>query len=84
METQSKRPLKHHIKRWINEVLEAVISICIITYFGKREFDTTTIIKLSLLVGTLTFILETWNEDLKNNVKSGMLFTSGASILNGI
>jgi hypothetical protein len=67
---------------YLNECLEAFIAILVIRIAVDKGFDMLKIIKASMVIGLLTFILEHYNPDLKSNIKQGITFTAGSQIVN--
>jgi len=67
---------------YLNECLEAFIAILVIRIAVDKGFDMLQIIKASMVIGLLTFMLEHYNTDLKSNIKQGITFTAGSQIVN--
>jgi hypothetical protein len=73
---------------YLEEVIEAGISLFIIKIFlyltgrGKDlHLSFIDVIKISLVIGFITFILEFFSPELKTNVKSGISFSTGSMLL---
>ena len=67
-----------HIKKYVNEFFEALISLLVIKLAMEKEIKIWDIIQTSLIIGTFTFILETYSPEFKSNVVSGLTFTVGS------
>lgn len=76
---------KYDIKEWflvyINEFLEAFISILIIRVAMEKEVHLKKMIYASLVIGLVTFILENYNKDFKSNIKQGITFSVGSQMI---
>lgn len=60
----------YYIKRYIIEVLEATIALAILFYFknGKIQIN----LKMALIIGLVTLILEEYNPKFSSNIKGGI------------
>jgi hypothetical protein len=78
---------KDSIKKWlliyIQEVLEAFIAILIIRIAVDKSIDFYKIILVSLAIGFVTMILETYNSTFNSNLKQGITFTAGTQMISG-
>lgn len=76
------RNISYFFRRYLHEVAESVIGLAVISYFRKdlkiRVMD---LFKMSTVIGMVTLFLEEFNQDLGTNVKQGMSFTVGSSLL---
>lgn len=74
------------LEEYLYEVFEAFVCIMLVIMmmrFSKKNFylDIQMIIKFSLIIGFITWILEYYSKDFKESVKSGIRFTTGASLI---
>lgn len=81
--TVSKRDLKYFLRRYVQEFIEAFIGLFIINVFTKKPIEYKSLFKTSLLLGLITLILEEYNPAFNSNVKQGMSFSVGASLIGG-
>ena len=70
-----------YIQMYLKEVFEVLVSIIIIRIAIEKEIDIYVVIKESLMIGVLTFLLEFYNPDLKHNVKNGITYTVGTQLI---
>lgn len=71
-----------YIKLYFFECLEAMVAILILRLALEKEINVPLIIKASMLIGLLTFLLEQYNPEFKQSVRQGITFTVGSQILN--
>jgi hypothetical protein len=64
----------YYIKRYIFEVLEATIALSVLFYFKNGKFQLN--LKMALIIGLITLILEEYNPNFSSNVKSGIFSVS--------
>ena len=72
------------IKLYLNEVLEAFIAYTIYKILTGTELSIEVLIKnvkVALILGALTFVLENYNPSYKATVKTGMIATLGSQIV---
>lgn len=83
--TQSKEGnytvIKNHIFHYIEEVFEAFVAIVLYTLLTNNKFDYKRIAKVSFIIGLITFLLEIYKPNFKDNIKSGMVSSLGSSII---
>ena len=72
---------EYYIKRYIQEVFEAFVSIMLIRYAMGKDLPITALIKASLIIGLVTLLLEEYNHDFKENIVQGLTFSVGASLI---
>lgn len=66
---------------WLHEVFEALISVVIIFLVMEKEIDVFRILKLSLIIGSITYVIEFYDQEFKQNLKKGMNFSVGGSLI---
>lgn len=72
------------IKRYLNEFLEAFIAYTGYGLLTNSEMSLQVLvknIKVALILGALTFVLENYNPSYKATVKTGMIATLGSQIV---
>ena len=69
------------LRHYFNEVFEAFISIVIVTLVTRHKFQIEEVVKLSFIVGSITFFLEFYDHSFKDNLKKGMNFTLGGKLI---
>ena len=79
---KKKRSIYYFIYRYIQEFLEAFIGLIIIYLFTQKEINYKSLMKTSLILGSITLVLEEYNPNFNSNIKQGMSFTVGASLMN--
>ena len=77
--------------RYLQEVAEAFVAVMIIELVTKSAQNQSGIVpknlnfmgvfQISLIVGLVTLITEFFSQDLKNSIKGGMAWSSGANIV---
>lgn len=72
----------YFLYRYIQEFLEAFIGLIIVYLFTQKQINWIILFKTSGLLGFITLILEEYNPNFNSNVKQGMSFTVGASLMN--
>ena len=72
---------KKHLKHYINEFFEVFIALIIIKYAMDKTIKLKEIIPMSIGIGFVTFLLELYNPNIKNNVRNGMSFTVGTQLM---
>lgn len=87
-QNNNKFNLYNILINYLQEVTEAFISIAIVKLFimstGKLDLDSLQIldmIKLSLIIGLILYLVEFVSVDFKNNIKSGITYTTGSILL---
>lgn len=73
--------IKGHLFHYIEECFEALMAIILYTLLTNNKIDIQRIIKTSLIIGFLTFLLEIYKPNFKDNMKSGMVASLGSSII---
>lgn len=68
-------------KKYISEVFEALVSVLIISLVTQKEYDIWNIVKLSFLIGTITYFIEYYDHEFKQTIKRGMTMSVGGAIL---
>ena len=68
----------HH---FCNEVMEASISLLIISVALNKGFDWQKLFQLALGIGAITFVLEHVHPDYNMNLKQGISWSSGAALV---
>lgn len=82
MQNKEKKHYSYYIKRYLFEVLEAFVALSVLHYMKYNKITMTTL-KMALGVGLITLILEEYNSNFSSNIKSGMTFTVGSSMVGG-
>jgi uncharacterized membrane protein YjjP (DUF1212 family) len=82
-EDEEQQHEKNYIKRYLFEVLEAYIALTILTYIKGNKMDFYKIFLPACVIGLVTLILEEFNPNFSSNLKSGMSFTAGSSMIGG-
>jgi uncharacterized membrane protein YjjP (DUF1212 family) len=78
--SNSKQP--NYIKLYLYECFEAFVAISILRLALEKPFNFPQVIKASLIIGVLTFLLEQYDPDFKQNVRQGITFTVGSQVVN--
>lgn len=76
-----QRTIHEWIMIYINEFVEAFVSIVIIRVAIDRPLHIYKLIQASAAIGLVTFILENFNSDFKSNVKQGITFSVGSQMI---
>lgn len=83
-----KEKTVYYGKRYAQEVSEALLALSIVKLISKQKYlnieELSKLIKLSLLVGFITLILEEINPQIKDSVKQGLTAGVGSSILKSV
>jgi hypothetical protein len=80
MEKDTRDKIKYYSKRYLEELLQAFIGLSILYYVkDDKIFDIKVIIKNSLLLALVTFIVE---EFIQLSIKGGMSFAIGNALIN--
>lgn len=69
------------IKKYILEVIEALVSILVVGLVTRNRFGNWNIIGLAFLIGTITFSIEYYDKEFQKMVKRGMVMSVGGSLL---
>lgn len=76
------RILNGHFMHYLEECFEAFVAFVFYTLLtNNAKFDFYRAIRVSLIVGLLTFSLEIYKPDFKANVKSGMVASIGSGMI---
>jgi hypothetical protein len=81
--TPVNHDIVYFIKRYIQEVMEAAFGLFAVSLITKKEFVLYDFIKIVLIIGFVTLILEEYNLTAADNFKQGIHFTIGAVALGG-
>lgn len=74
--------LKGHFFHYLEEVFEAFVAVIIYTLLSNNsKFEIKRAIKVSLIVGLITFLLEIYKPEFKDTVKSGMVSSAGSNLV---
>jgi len=74
--------IKEYIRIYLREFIEAMIAITVVkSILNKKVYFKDTIVS-SLIVATVTFILENFSPDAKKSVKNGINMSIGTSLMN--
>jgi hypothetical protein len=74
--------IKFHFFHYLEECFEAFIAFVIYSLLtNNSKFELKKAIKVSLLVGLITFLLETYNPEIKKNIKTGMMGSIGSNLM---
>jgi hypothetical protein len=71
----------YYIRRYIQEVFEAAIAVSIVIYLFKKPYDFNELVRMSLIIGAVTLVLEEYDHEHVVNLKQGILFTIGANLV---
>lgn len=71
--------LKYYLKRYIQEVFEATISVLVFMFTLKKQFTLPEFTRIVFLIGFVTLILEEYNHEFFSEFKQGIHFTLGAN-----
>lgn len=69
------------LKKYILEVIEALVSILVVGLVTSNRFGNWNIIGLAFLIGTITFSIEYYDKEFHQMVKRGMIMSVGGSLL---
>ena len=75
------QPKRTPFSHFFNEVFEAFISVVIVTLVTRHKFKIMEVLKLSVIIGSITFFLEYYDHSFKNDIKKGMTFSIGGKLL---
>ncbi len=76
--------IKYYLTRFIEEVIQSCIAVSIIKLLANnsnKDVDVFKIIQYSILLGSVTFILEEYDHKYADNVKTGIKVTTGTTLL---
>lgn len=74
--------IQGHFMHYMEECFEAFVAFVFYTLLtNNAKFDFYRAIRVSLIVGLLTFLLEIYKPDFKANVKSGMVASIGSGMI---
>lgn len=79
---QTEKVRRNWLKLYMTEILEAATMITIIRVAVGKPIVMNEMIRDSLFIGLLTLVMEQYSVDLTSNVKQGISFTLGATLLN--
>jgi carbamoylphosphate synthase large subunit len=68
-------------KKYLTEVFEALICVLIVHLVSQYQINFPNIVKISFIVGTITFFIEYYDSEFKNTIKRGMTMSVGGSII---
>lgn len=72
---------KEYLSIYLHELLEATIAVIIIKYILNKSMTYKEMITIIFIIGTVTFILENYDQDYKSNISQGIKFTIGSAII---
>jgi hypothetical protein len=78
-----KRDFLYFLKRYIQEILEAMMGLLAVMLILKREFVFYEFLKVAMIIGSVTLILEEYNMAAADTFKQGIYFTIGAVAFSG-
>lgn len=67
--------------RYIQEVLEAFVAHSLFRLLADKKFNLEKTFKMSLVIGAITLVLEEYNSNYKNNIKSGIMINIGSQFV---
>ena len=76
--------INYYLTRYIEEVIQSCIAVSIIKILANtsnKEVDVFKIIQYSILLGSITFILEEYDHKYAENVKTGIKVATGTTLL---
>ena len=75
-----KYAIRQLVLKYFKEILDAFIAITLVSYISpKIKFEQDKVIKTSIMIGTITFLLEYYDETLQKTCKSSMFYSLGNS-----
>jgi hypothetical protein len=74
--------IKEYTKIYLGEFIEALIAITVVKSVLNKKIRFNDIILSSVIVATVTFILENFSPDTKKSVKNGINMSIGSSLMN--
>ena len=74
----------YYIKRYIQEVMEASFGLLSVTLITSKKFVFYDFIKIVLIIGLITLLLEEYNMSAAENFKQGIQFTMGSTFLSTV
>lgn len=81
----TKELIYENISHWIGEVFEALIAVFILNLLTSQiNFTTSKIIKVALIIGTLTYLIELYDTKFHSSLKSGLASNIGTRIITGM
>lgn len=78
IQTYTEKTPLYYIKRYLQEIFEAFISLITVTFIIKKQFSLFDFGRIVILIATVTLILEEYNHEYLNNFKQGIHFTLGS------
>lgn len=73
----------YFMRRYIQEVLEAAAGLFVVKIILKKEFSLEDFLRISLVVGLITLIIEEYNKNYATELKGGIYFTLGSIAFSG-
>jgi hypothetical protein len=74
-----------NINHWVGEVFEALIAVFILNLLTSQiNFTTSKILKVALIIGTLTYLIELYDTKFHSSLKSGLASNIGTRIITGM
>lgn len=83
-EEKEQNKLVKFIKLYVHEVVEALVAIVVIRLAMEKDINWPKTIKASMLIGLLTYMIEQYSPDFKQNIRQGISFTVGSQLMAGI
>jgi hypothetical protein len=84
-DTSQKEPhnIWYFMRRYIQEVLEASAGLFVVKIILKKEFSLEDFLRIALVVGLITLIIEEYNKNYATELKGGIYFTLGSIAFSG-
>ncbi len=82
--TQNKityEKVKYITLRYIQEILEAFVAYTLFKLISNKQIVFSNTLRLSMVVGFVTLILEEYNTVYKNSIKNGILANIGSEFV---
>lgn len=73
----------YFMRRYIQEVLEASAGLFVVKIILKKEFSLEDFLRIALVVGLITLIIEEYNKNYATELKGGIYFTLGSIAFSG-
>jgi hypothetical protein len=84
-ESLTQELIYENINHWMGEVFEALIAVFILNLITSQiNFNTQKIIKVALIIGTLTYFIELYDTKFHSSIKSGLASNIGTKIITGM
>lgn len=81
--SQEPHNIWYFTRRYIQEVLEASAGLLVVKLILKKEFAIYDFIRIAMIVGFITLLIEEYNKNYASELKGGIYFTLGSIAFSG-